>query len=105
MKKCKIKFEDVGINEILYIVDKLNNEIYDQCGDEGDLYRPITFECDGYQNEYFNRAWIKFFDVSIWDNEDNFRDFDEEKNEYESLENYLRKQIRSIVKTISKIKV
>lgn len=105
MKKCKIRFEDVGINEILRIVDNINNEIYNQCGDEGILYRPVSFECDGYICQYFNRAWIKFFDTTIWDSEESEREFYEYKNEYESLENYLRKEIRSIIKTFSKIKI
>lgn len=89
----------MNIIEITNIIDKLNYEIYDKCNFIEQLCVPLTFEyyTDGYA--------INFFNYTIWDSEDDIREFDDDKNDWEPLEGYMRKEIRKVIKTISKIEI
>ena len=99
-----IKFEDEKIQDIIEIVNNLNSEISEQTGfGEGISYRPVIFNCDG--SGYLSCAVITFLGEQIWNSEDGERGFDDDKNEYEPLENYLREGITKIVNTINRIKL
>ena len=100
-----IKFEDVSIEEILEIVDKLNQEIYEQTEEDNNMtLTPLEFSCNG-RDPILSSAAISFFDFPIWDTEGNERQFIDDKDEYEPLEDYLRREIMNLVNIIKCIKV
>lgn len=104
-----MKFEDIEIEELLTIIEKLNHEVYDQCGDEGIMYYPFEFSCLGGKKDRtiqcLNVARIDFFGKEIWSTEESERKFDDDKNEYEPIENYLRKETMKIINTFKNIKL
>lgn len=98
-----IEFEEKKLEDILNIVTKLNQEIYDQCEYFGTMYRPLEFHCNG--GTFFSTAYITFFDQSIWDTEDEGCEFDEDTGEWELLEDYLRNKINTMLNILRGIKL
>jgi len=80
---------------IINIVDKLQSELEDQCPEE---YYFIEFTTDG------NDICVRFLGIPIWFREDDMREYDEERDEYEPLENYLRREINNEIEKISKLR-
>ena len=114
MKKCKIKYEDVGINEILNIVHDLNIQMAHCASLDKHIedflqeycHNAVNFSCDGHCGiNCLNSASITFLGFEIWSTEDNHREFDEDKNEYEPLEKYLKTRIKKIINGIGKIRI
>ena len=75
------------ISEIYAAVEELNDEMYVGL----DWYVPFSMESFGYANTY-----IKFMGEVVWQSQDDPRDFDEDRNEYEPLKPFLIKEARKM---------
>ena len=86
--------------EILKVVEKINDNIYDIVLDipYANTY-PLSFETDG--NDYA----INFLNFSMWDSENDTREYDDVKDTYEDLEKFIRRQLNDFISELSKIKV
>ena len=74
--------------EAVRIVDDINEELWESASDI-DLYLNIN-----YSN---GRTIVEFFGIRLWDSDNDDRDYiDEDCNEYENLENYVRKEFNKI---------
>ena len=94
------EFEGVELQEFIELIYELNQEIYEQTGDEGIMLEPLNFMTDG------NSAVITFMgSYRVWSSEDNEREFIEEQNDWEPLEDYLRREMKAILNTICSIKI
>lgn len=88
------------LNEAIVTVKKLNQEIcdfFEDCKDEPQL--PVfELRTDG------SSIIIKFMgNYRLWFSEEDEREFYEEANEYESLEQYLRKEAQKIVDQVGNL--
>lgn len=85
-------------NEIVDIVEKLNGNLYDSC--------PYLVENYGLCFTYKNIGWVDFvdfLDMQIWNSDCDPRDYDEDRDEYEDLEGYLRNTARAILDRLEQI--
>ena len=105
--KNEVKKDEVAVfkNEIeieaINAVRKINEEIYEQTEEE-DGFCPIeglVFKTNGFG------LVIKFFGDQIWNDEDSERKYDEEKDEDEPMEGFLRREVMRIVNEVGKIKL
>lgn len=86
--------------EAVKAVDKINEELFE-----------LAFELTGDDEVsinliYFNgRIIIEFFKMRLWDSDNDDRDFNEDLDEYEDLENYIRKQFNGISIKLPKLKL
>jgi len=86
---------------LIDIVEKINDEIVQQQWDEKspDRYIPQVDVCTTG-----NMTWIKWLDLTIWNSEDDEREWVND-DEREPIEPFLRKKIMEAVNTVSKIKI
>jgi len=95
------------IKEAIQTVEKLNNELkehaYEENKDNHFLYEyaPFDLTTDG------EHIIISLFDnFQLWFNEEDERKYiDEEADEYEPLEGFLRREAQKIIDQISRIKL
>ena len=89
------------INEVFDVVYKLNQEIYESLFETcGEIYPVFELHTDG------NIILILIGSHQLWNSEDDEREYiDEDKDEYEPLEQYLRREVQKIINTISNIKL
>jgi len=83
--------------EAINAVRRINEEIYDQIEED-----------EGFQLEFLTNGFcsgIKFLGDIIWNEDDNERKYDEEEDEYEPMEGFLRRQINEILKKTANIEV
>lgn len=71
-------------NEYLRAVQQLNDDLYETHGDTDELF---FYTASGYVDI------IGFGDTSLWDSENDIREFDEELNEYEPMIPYIRRKL------------
>ncbi len=89
----------MNILEIKGIIGKLNEEIYEQMGEE-QLYlevRSISIS-----------MVIEFLGEQLWNEDDDFRGYINEgtpEEDYEPLEGYLRKEVNKLIDSLKKIKL
>ena len=84
--------------KIIEIIEKLNEEIYDNGGDEEFTY--FDFRTNG------TSAIINFMgNYQMWHSDEDEREYNDDKDEYESLEQYLRREAKEIINQISSIKL
>ena len=88
------------MNNIVKIINSINDDIYNSSPNFVESYGCY---CEVSSNGL--QTIIKFLDIVIWDEDNDSREFNEELNEYEPLEPYLRKMINYIIKRISTIEV
>lgn len=86
------------INEAIEAVGVLNEEVYEQLEDEGEFFQPFRVITDG------DGAIAQFFEIPLWNTDDDDRVFNDEKNEHDSLLPHLRMKVNEIVLLISKLK-
>lgn len=85
---------------ISLLVENLNIEISEKINDD-----KILYEYDLYF-EYRTTGFIDivyFCNIQMWNSEDDERKYDEEKDEYEPLEDFLRRKVSEFCGTIEKI--
>ncbi len=82
--------------EILDIILKLNSELYEQTTDEL-IYLNYNYITNGL-------VLIEFLDYPIWNSEDDQRKYlNDNSDQQEDLETYLRREVNQIINIISKI--
>ena len=81
-------------NEIAQVVQNLEIEIFEQTGKE---YLNLEMSTNGMV------TIISFLGIQLWNSDDDMRSYDEEKDEYEPLENYLVRAINEELEAIKKI--
>lgn len=86
---------------IMYFIEDINQEIHDseEYPDQYTEFTLLEYRTNGYA------SIILFFGEQIWSSEDDNREYDEETDVYEPLENYLRREINKFISLISNIKV
>jgi len=86
------------INEdILDCVVKLNTELAEQGFEEGDIEFSVS-----------SNGWVvnvEVLGVCIWSTEDDNRDYNEQTEEYQLLEDYLRREFKALVARINSIQL
>ncbi len=96
------------LNEALEAVAKINSDLADQYSKIGnDVYRPwsyLTVQVDKDQ------VLVKWLGRYVWDDDNDPREWREaeiegEKDTYEPMEPYLRKEVNKVVQELSKIKL
>lgn len=91
----------MNTENIAAIVYALNLELLDYISDNERYEHGIYFE-------YLTDGFVEVIELcknQIWCSEDDSRIYDDEKDEYEPLEDYLRKQFNKFVSVINKIKL
>lgn len=83
------------VEEIVKTIEELNSQYYFNGCMEHLL--PFTFEYGGW-----HLGIVKFMGEVIWSEDNDERDFDEEKDEWESLYGFLLKEAEKIVKDLGK---
>jgi hypothetical protein len=78
------------LQDIEDIVWLINNDLYNKIKDD-DLYSLASLHSDG------GTRLVKFLGVRIWDSEDDLREWDDIKDDYEPLEPYLRKEMNKVL--------
>ncbi len=90
---------NITSQNIVDIIGNLNQELYEQLEGWVDITY-ITYSTDGYIDI------IKFFDYTIWNSDDDCRDYiNEETGEKENLEIYLRREINRFIDNLKEIKL
>ena len=87
-------------DEIIIIVSSMNDDLMQEPVIEDflmDLGTWITYSSDGYSHI------IEFLGITLWHDDDDMREYDEKKDDYEPLEPFLRRRINSITQTLSLI--
>jgi len=90
-KKRGVDSENVA--EIIEIINELNNLFYIRTGNE--WLSPYEFVSNGDSTK------IMFLQQELWYSEDDMREFDEEKNEYEPLETYIIRESISVIEKLN----
>ncbi len=87
--------------EALNAVENINQEIYDFLEKEYGIRFPIlNLETDGFS------ILITFMgNYVLWFSEEDEREFNANKNEYEPLEQYLRREAQKLIDQIGSIKI
>jgi hypothetical protein len=91
-----LKGEIMQIGEINFVISKINEESYDKF--EGSEFFTLSYTSDG------KNIKIEFLGESIWESYDDARDFDEDKNEYEPLETFLKREINKMIDSLQQQK-
>ncbi len=87
--------------EALKAVESINQEIYDFFEEKyGATFPLLNLETDGF-------AFVITFmgNYQLWFSEEDERDFDEVKDEYEPFEPYLRRETQKMINKIGNIKI
>ncbi len=88
--------------EALEAVENINQEIYEDLWEKyGETFPILELQTDGYA------IAITFMgDYQLWCSENDEREyFDEDKDEYEPLEKYLRRKVQELIDQIGGIKI
>ena len=90
--------------EIINIIEVLNEELYDQIGDSLFNLPLVMFEyaCDGYCH------YVKLLGSVIWDSDNDPRRYINEntpQEDYESLDDFIRREANNIIEVIKAIKL
>lgn len=101
VRKGKNMSENKEATEAIEAVTKINEEIYEQTEEKNGIcfFDGLEFSTNGFS------MGIEFLGDQIWCDEDDERKYDEDKDEYEPLEGFLRRQIAEVLKKTEKIKV
>jgi len=85
--------------EAFKVVDKINEEAREIFEEEFGLCFPLL-----YLTTNGDYIIISLFDkFQIWFNDEDEREFDEEKNDWEPLEGFVRREVQKIIYQISKV--
>ena len=88
-------------NEVLNAVENINQEVYDFFEEKyGETFPILELQTDGFA---INITFMGSF--RLWCDDDEEREFNEIKNEYEPLEPYLRKETQRLIDQIGNIKI
>ena len=85
----------MNYNEIVYIINKLNCEIYDKL-------KHRCFNVELTTNG--NHTIIRFIDIILYHSSDEDRSFNEIQKEYEPMEPYLRRKLNKELSNLNKLK-
>ena len=88
------------ILEVIEIVDKLNPELSDDML-ETFGYNPFGFEL----HTNGDCVAIEFLGYPIWSSENDEREYDDEKDDYKPLEEFLRREANKLLDVIRSIKI
>lgn len=83
-------------DDIIKIIDSINYDLFELNGEQIDFDLSL---------EYSYCHIIKFLGVVIWDEDNEEREWIEEKNDYEDLEQFLRTKIKLLIHKISSLKI
>lgn len=81
--------------EILDAVEELNNEVLNNCNYDGPALFVAHF--DGCS------AYVTFLDRTLWYEDDDERDYDEDTDSYEPLEDHLRRMASVFMAVLTKL--
>ncbi len=87
--------------EVLEAVENINQEIYDFFEEKyGETFPILELRTDGF-------AFVITFmeNYPLWTSEDDEREYNEAKDEYEPFESYLRRKTQEMIDKISNIKI
>ena len=88
------------IKEAIETIKVLHDEICDAFEEFGFLFPIFELHTDG------NGILIMFMNsIQLWYSDDDEREYNEEKDEYESLEGYLRREAQKIIDQIAVLKL
>lgn len=88
------------IGDAIIVVEELNQEIYDYFEKYGLTFPLFELKTDGFS------VIINFMGQHrLWCSDEDEREYHEETDEYESLEEYLRRESQKIITQISGIKL
>lgn len=90
--------DDPSIQDMADLVEDINFKLYEIFGDDSYLYE-LSVETNS------SSSIIKYLGFVIWSSEDDERKFNEDINEYETLEKFIYRQIKKIKKKIKKIEL
>jgi hypothetical protein len=85
--------------EAFQAVFNINENISESTIDQGESVYPLILSTDGLTLQ------VEFLGMSIWNSEEDEREFNEEKNEYESLELFMISKTLHQLELIKKIKI
>ena len=87
-------------NEIVEIVHALNCELWDNLKSPDDFVKAeFAYTTNGFVDI------IKVADTCIWNGDDDTRYFNDETEEYEDLETFLKKEYNKLIKELSPFKL
>jgi len=78
------------------IVNELNEEIFQKLGEE--LEANFVYSTDGFFEA------INYAEIMIWNSEEDEREWDEEKNEYEPFKPFIKRIFNEKVEKLEKVK-
>ncbi|KKM03014.1 hypothetical protein LCGC14_1778760 [marine sediment metagenome] len=87
--------------EILHAVESINQDIYEFFEEKyGETFPILELQTDGF-------GFVITFmgNYQLWSSENDERDFDEVKDEYEPFEPYLRRETQKMINKIGSIKI
>lgn len=83
--------------DLFLAIANINQEIYEMTKSD---YIYLKLE----SNVFVTRVYI--FDIILWSSEDELdREYDEEKDKYEPIEDYIRKRVNEEINNLKKIKL
>ena len=89
-------YEDIVYNLNLHIEKKSPKDHWDNS-------KTLFLQIFSYSTNGFDH-FIAFNETVLWSSEENGRHFDETTNEYEDLENFVKKQFNAYLEEISRFK-
>lgn len=82
----------MDIQEISKIVEKINEEYFENLSEDCLYY--LEIRTNGYGTK------VVFMDNTLWKDYDDEREWNEERNDYEPLEEYLKKKIVELLQPL-----
>ena len=83
--------KDNTVIEIIDAIYELNSQYYEH-NNKFDIVCPFVAICTGYQ------TIVKFFDIPIWNSDDDDREFNKTSNEYTPISSHLIKKAKELQK-------
>jgi hypothetical protein len=85
--------------EVIAVVERLNDEWWKvmEKRTEQDYVHPFQFLTDG------TSMAVTFLEAGIWNDENDLRPYNEEKDEFEPLDVFLRREVQAIGKDILEV--
>lgn len=87
---------DTSHEKLIALVDDLNTELYEQHGEEVRLFTYVT---TGYYQ------LIQFQSENLWNSENDSREYVEDTDEYETMDEFLRREFNKLTTSIGALKV
>ena len=87
----------IHYKELVEIVSELNDEVEDTLYGKGIVYNPFEYRTTGYEQI------VTFFGETLWCSENDEREFDEEADEYEPIEDFLRREATEFCKQVGQL--